>query len=213
MSGAMNGSTARRNLRISDLTALVVGFGLAALLIRAFGARVAEPNNSVVGVLGFVYLWLGLAMSGPVVLVLDRRSAPKTHPPSRARKRIGSVPAAGPEQARAPGATRPPEQPTSPEAKSESRAQYTRAELAWLCIGSYWIGMTFLVVPTQLHDTPLALVAVLQIVAAVALWFMKPKQPSIPGDGTPWTHWAAVILLVTWPLAWAAMILLTKSLP
>src|SRR6202011_4525305 len=56
--GAMNGSTPRRTLRISALTALVVGFGLAALLIRAFGARSAEPTTVVAVVLGFVYLWL-----------------------------------------------------------------------------------------------------------------------------------------------------------
>jgi hypothetical protein len=210
MSFAMTGSTVRRTLRLSDLTALVVGFGLAALLIRAFGARTAEPTTWVASVLGFVYLWLGLAMSGPIVLLLDRRSAPKTHPLSRDRSRIGSVPPISREEARAPS-KRSGAEPGSTDAANESR--YSRAELAWLCIGSYWIGMTFLVVPTQLHDTPLALVAVLQIVAALALWMVKPAPAAQSGTGTPWTHWAAVGVLLAWPVAWILMILLTKSLP
>jgi hypothetical protein len=213
MIGAMKEATSRRHLRLSDLTALIMGFGLAALLVRAFGARAAQPTYAVATVLSFVYLWLGLAMSGPLVLVLDRRATPKTHPRSRERRLIGSVPVADLGELRGVGSKRPPDEPGPDDAATDRSPRYSRAELAWLCIGAYWIGMTFLVVPTRLHDTPLATIAVLQVVAALALWFVKPSPPSPVGSHTPWTHWAAVGLLATWPLAWAAMILLSKSLP
>jgi hypothetical protein len=197
-------------LRLLDLTALVVGYGLAALLIRAFWHASAESSASVTAVLMLVYLWLGLAMSGPVVLLLDKRAMPTTHAPIR--RRIGDRPALEDEpQPAAPtnGADGQESGPRKPGAKSLPR--YTRAELAWLSIGAYWIGMTFLVVPARLHDSALAIVAVLQIVAALALWGVAPKQQAQRG-GTSWTHWAAMGVLLSWPLAWAAMILLCKTL-
>jgi hypothetical protein len=60
-------SVARR-AHIQDILSLVVGYGMAALLFRAFWpARVPSPAFGVPG-LAF-YLWLGLAMSGPIVLL------------------------------------------------------------------------------------------------------------------------------------------------
>jgi hypothetical protein len=52
---------------------MIVGFGTAALLIRSLWptSRLMSPEVGVVVVL--LYLWLGLAMAGPVLLLIDRR--------------------------------------------------------------------------------------------------------------------------------------------
>src|SRR5438105_3090990 len=72
----VNGPTTPRRLHLLDLTALVIGYGLAALLIRAFWPATELPSPAVGVVLGLVYLWLGLAMSGPLVLVHHHRAHP-----------------------------------------------------------------------------------------------------------------------------------------
>ena len=73
-----------RATRLLDLLSLTVGYGLAGLLIRAFW----PPGNGLptigIGVaLGFLYLWLGLAMGGPLVLLRDRRTGDRPGGPSR----------------------------------------------------------------------------------------------------------------------------------
>ena len=59
-------------LQLVDVSALVVGYGMAAVLFRAFW-----PKTGVSPVLGLFavgfYLWLGMAMSGPILLM--RRTA------------------------------------------------------------------------------------------------------------------------------------------
>ena len=59
-------------IQLVDVSALVVGYGMAAVLFRAFW-----PKSGVSPVLGLFavgfYLWLGLAMSGPILLM--RRTA------------------------------------------------------------------------------------------------------------------------------------------
>jgi hypothetical protein len=198
-------TTTRRTLRLADLTAMVVGFGLAALLIRAFWRSDELPSPQEGVVLSLVYLWLGLAMSGPVVLLLDRRALPKRHAPTR--QRIGQEPP----RARLGAKAGPAEAAQTPPDLSDAHPRYTRAELAWLSIGAYWIGMTLLVVPARLNDTPLALVAVLQIMVVLALWVFGPRAQAAQGQESTWTHHLAVIVLASWPVAWIALILLSLS--
>jgi hypothetical protein len=198
-------STTRRSLRLSDLAALVVGFGLAALLVRAFWHSDETPSAQVAVVLSLVYLWLGLAMSGPVVLLLDRRAVPKRLVPTRVR--IGQEPGGK----RSAAAGQPAEAAETPSEASSSNPRYTRAELAWLSIGAYWIGMTLLVVPARLNDTPLALVAVFQMIVALALWVFGPRTQVPEGHTSAWTHQLAIAVLVSWPVAWVALVLLSLS--
>jgi hypothetical protein len=208
----MNVSPPRSTLRLLDLTALVVGYGLAALLIRAFWHSPEWSANAVSIVLGLVYLWLGMAMSGPIVLLLDRRASPRAVPHRRPGRWIN-------EHESDPEVATPPRVQVDSNASEGFRriqmgesSHYTRSEMAWLAIGAYWIGMTFLVVPTKLHDTPLALFAVLQGVAALALWVFVPRRGSPEVLTTAWTHRAAIVVLATWPAAWIAMVLLSNSL-
>jgi hypothetical protein len=179
----MSGARGQAGFHLLDATALVVGYSLASLLIRAYWPDSGVPPIVVVAVIGLVFLWLGLAMSGPVVLLI-RRPAPA---------------AAGDED----GEERP----------AEPRSW---AELAWMIIGFYWIGLTVLVVPVRMHGTRLldsALLGVFPVLAALGLRLFGPRELRPRRvDTTSWTHRAGVGLLLTWPFAWVALILLGKTL-
>jgi hypothetical protein len=175
----MESTTPRRGLQLLDLSALVAGYGLASLLIRAFWPSAGMAHAAEAVALALVFLWLGLAMSGPVVLLLPHRGE--------------GAPAAQDGQ------------------RPEPR---TWAELAWLIIGFYWIGLTVLVVPARLAHTRLfdtALLGVFPVVAALALRFFGRRRLELREAGPSWTHRAAVGLLWTWPVAWIALILLGKT--
>ena len=66
---------ARLQVELQDILALVVGYGMAALLFRAFWRD--RPPWSALGLPGAgLYLWLGLAMSGPIIMLRRRLSRP-----------------------------------------------------------------------------------------------------------------------------------------
>jgi hypothetical protein len=184
----------RRGFHLLDLGAIVVGYGMASLLVRAFWPDSGRPPIPEILVIALFYAWLGLAMSGPLVL-LARRPTPPTRDPD-----------AGPEAA----------------------GSRTWAELAWLIIGFYWNGMTVLVVPVRLRRSPLHDAAILGLFPIIAALFLKfahgptgrgrsrrgPASAPVRDLPAPaeWTHTAAVGLILTWPLAWVALILLGKNL-
>lgn len=194
-----------KGLRIHDLVGLVVGYGMAALLARSFWPS-SKPLSGIPGVaLVFEFSWLGLAMSGPIILLLDRRGGPVPSPRPRRPRRPGRLISSG-EPLDAPIGRGP------AKIVEEPPRAFSRAELAWMVIGGYWIGLTMFVVPALSIDTPWALVGLLQVVAALGLWLVVPR-PIKPGAvADSWTHPAAVGLLATWPVAWAFLVLLSKSL-
>ena len=194
-----------RGLRLHDLIGLVVGYGMAALLARSFWPR-SRPLTGIPAIaFAFEFGWLGLAMSGPIVLLLDRRGAPESlaRPmrPPRPGRLISTTGPAGPPVGRVAATPRPEPPPT-----------FTRAELAWMVIGGYWIGLTIFVVPALSIDTPWAMVGLLQVVAALGLWLVVPRRATPGTVPESWTHSAAVGLLATWPFAWIFLILLSRSL-
>jgi hypothetical protein len=163
--------TGPAGLKLLDLVALVVGYGMAALLMRAIWAPMAPDRPTLlVGLfVAFEFAWLGLAMGGPLVLLVDRRA----------------------------------------DAGAHGRPRYSWAESAWLLIGGYWLAMVILVVPRRLPVSPL--LGLFPIAAALALRLFRRRRPPPPRDAPPtWTHRAALGLLVTWPFAWADMILLSR---
>src|SRR5262245_17574171 len=117
------GSTRRRprlRLQIQDILALVVGYGMAALFLRAFWPVSGLP--AALGPPGMgLYLWLGLAMSGPIILL---RHGSRRHPPDEQEP-----------------------DPSTPAAPAGSR---TWAEWAWLLIGTYWVILGLFVLPARL---------------------------------------------------------------
>jgi hypothetical protein len=165
---------------------------MASLLIRTFWPTGGQPPPAEVAAIVVVYSWLGLAMSGPFLLLVGRPSGPAGPGP------VG-------------GATR------TPEDSAAINGSRTWAELAWLIIGFYWLGLMVLVVPVRLRRSPLqdaTLLGVLPIAAALVLRFLdRRSRPMRAGRDAPsWTHRAAVGLLITWPIAWVALILVGKSL-
>jgi hypothetical protein len=194
-----------KGLRIHDLVGLVVGYGMAALLARSFWPR-SKPLGGIPGVaLVFEYCWLGLAMSGPIILLLDRRggSSTSTLRPKRPERPGRLISSSEPPVPVGRGPANP---------ASETPPTFTRAELAWMVIGGYWIALTMFVVPALAVDTPWALVGLLQVVAALGLWLVVPRRIKPGAVAESWTHPAAIGLLATWPVAWIFLILLGKSL-
>jgi len=175
----MSGGKGREGFHLLDATALIVGYGVASMLIRAYWPDSGSKDVWVVTVIGLVYLWLGLAMSGPVVLLIRRPSSPD---------------------------------PDDGEPTAEPR---TWAEMAWLIIGFYWIGLTVLVVPVRLNGTRLldsAVLGVFPILAALGLRVFGPRRAVTQGDPDAWTHRTGIALLLTWPFAWVGLVVLGKSL-
>jgi hypothetical protein len=153
---------------------------MAALFFRAFWP--ASVPSAALGVPGVaLYLWLGLAMSGPVILL--RKGC------LRRGLRISS-------------------------GECEVVVTPTWAEWAWLWIGTYWIVLGLLVIPSRLHGfkfSDAALFALLPIAAALAFRLFAPMRVKDASAMTAWTHGAAVSLLATWPVAWVCLILLGES--
>jgi hypothetical protein len=158
----------------------VVGFGLASMLVRAFWPSGGMPDLPAIFVLGLVYLWLGLAMSGPIVLSIRHNRGAESEAD-----------------------------------ETDPAGSRTWAELAWLIIGFYWIGLTILVVPVRMRESRLfdsAILGIFPVLAALGMRVFGPR-PLPPRTSRPsWTHNTAIGLLVTWPFAWVGLILLGKTL-
>jgi hypothetical protein len=197
----MTEPTLPRSPRVIDLTAVVVGYGLAALLVRAAWPSSGMPWNEITVLLGLEYLWLGLAMSGPILLLFDRRPAlPRPIVPDRPAR---------------PKPARPRPFDLDIDAlptRTDAPSRYTWAELAWLVIGAYWIVMTVLATAVRLSGTVLPLLALLHLLVIAACGLSVPKRPAPTESRPAWTHRAALGLLVTWPLAWADLVLLSQTL-
>jgi hypothetical protein len=72
----------RIQLQLQDILALVVGYGMAALLFRAFWPATIPAILLGLPVL-LLYVWLGLAMSGPIILLRASRAAESGDAPLR----------------------------------------------------------------------------------------------------------------------------------
>ncbi len=63
-------ATSQRGFHRFDVAALVVGYSLASMLIRAYWPSPGSLSIAEAAVISLVFLWLGLAMSGPAVLLV-----------------------------------------------------------------------------------------------------------------------------------------------
>jgi hypothetical protein len=201
----MNPSTPPRRFQLLDLAALVVGYGLASLAMRPFWPSGAAPTPTEIAVIALFYAWLGLAMSGPFVLLVGRPAEPL-------EEGEGERPSGG---------------GTSDDHDPTMVRPCTGAELAWMMIGIYWIITTVLFSAFRGDRTTLgkAVMVLFPLVGALGLFLGLFRATRGAGPrararaeerrerlARAWTHRAAVGLLLSWPLAWVALILLGKTL-
>jgi hypothetical protein len=172
-----SGPQPQPRFQLQDILAVVIGYGMAALFFRAFW-----PANGWASGLGLaamvLYLWLGLALSGPIILI--RRGAER-------RRSVTDTSAA---------------------------ESLTWAEWAWLFVGVYWIVLGLFVIPARLHHFQAGDVLIFGVVPILVAIVLRRFGAKAPGERstTIWTHFAAVGLLVTWPVAWACIIILGRWL-
>jgi hypothetical protein len=178
-------SSFRLRIEIIDVVALVAGYGLAAVFIRAFWPERGISLALGLFAVGF-YLWLGLAMSGPLLLIRHRHPSP---PPT--------------------------DEKVPPAEQTEPAPARTWAEMAWLLIGVYWIVLGVFVLPVRLRSFRYSDAILFGLVPlAPALFFLlfgprpNPRIRATP----PWTHLAACGLLWSWPLAWVCLIVLGETM-
>jgi hypothetical protein len=171
----------RVQVRLRDILALVVGYAMAALLFRAFW-----PSTIPAILLGLpivaLYVWLGLAMSGPIILLRD---GPRTGQSAYSQPHNRPI------------------------------ASRTWAESAWILIGIYWIVLGLFVIPARLHafqSMDAVWYGVVPVVVAAGFRCLGPSPSPTETGRTPWTHFVAVGLLATWPVAWVCLLVLGKSL-
>jgi hypothetical protein len=167
----------RLRFQLQDILAMVIGYGMAALFFRAFWPSTGLPAILGLPALG-LYLWLGLALSGPIILL---RRGDRPHLAD-----AGAAPI-------------------------ESR---TWAEWAWLFVGIYWIILGLFVLPARMHAFrawDALLFGLVPIIVALVLRQVGRRAKSKRSTSV-WTHFAAVVLLATWPIAWACMMILGRRL-
>lgn len=182
-----------------DMVAMTVGFAMAALLLQVFWGSASRSGSLGVTLLLLIYCWLGLCMSGPLILLLERRGRPRTAADRDARTGAG--------RREPPGRSA-----LGSGFDGASGSRYTRCERAWMSIGAYWIGAAAFCLPIVTRDVPSLLLLILQTVALVGLWALVPgRRPPVRAE-TAWTHRLAVALILSWPLAWAASIYLAIGL-
>jgi hypothetical protein len=171
----------RLRAQLQDLLSLVVGYGMAALLFRAFWPPSVPSSILTVPGAG-LYLWLGLAMSGPIILLRQpprRRSAPD-----------------------ATGTARPIARRTWAELAWILIGSY------WIILGLLVIPARL----HQFKLADAVLFGLVPVAVALCLRLFGPEAAKACGAETAWTHAGAVGLLATWPIAWACLILLGIAL-
>jgi hypothetical protein len=167
--------------RIRDLVGLVVGYGLAGFLLRSFRPVFeTQGTGEAVALVGF-YLWLGLAVSGPFVLALNRRGpapsprVPTSHPPSRyAAEEMAWLGIGGYFVAIALFVV----------PSTQHRTPW-EAILAVQAFVAFWVGPWWARRRARRKPGP------------------EPVSPR-------WTRAAARVVLFTWPLAWVLLVLLVR---
>src|SRR5438045_2213695 len=160
----------RLRLQIQDILALVVGYGMAALFFRAFWPSRGLALDLGPPALG-LYLWLGLAMSGPIILLRH-----------------------GPRPQGLPGPEVP---PGSPPVASRTWAEWAWLFIGvyWIILGLFIIPSRL----HEFRFGDALLYGLVPIVVALVLRLFGPKARA-ERPSTSWTHLAAVSLLATWPI-------------
>jgi hypothetical protein len=172
----------RLRFQLRDILALVVGYGLAGLFFRAFWPA-SGPTPWFLAPAMALYAWLGLALSGPVLLL---RRGPGVQSISVER------PAALP-----------------PGAGVHTWAEWAWLFVGcyWMVLGLFVIPARL----HSFKTGDVLLFGLVPILAALVFRLVGPAAtPARPASD--WTHPAAVWLLLTWPVAWGCLVAIGREL-
>lgn len=170
----------RVQVQLQDIVALVVGYALAALLFRAFWPATVPAMLFCLPVL--LYVWLGLAMSGPIILL---RTSPRTH--ERTLAQHGN------------------RQTTS---RTWAESAWILIGSYWIVLGLFVIPARLH--DFKLMDA--VLYGVVPVLVAIGFRLLGPAPSPTEAGTTPWTHLIAVGVLATWPVAWVCLLVVGISL-
>jgi hypothetical protein len=173
----------RIRIQLIDAAAMVVGYGLAAVLFRAFWPRGSVSPALGLFALGF-YVWLGLAMSGPLIL-LRRQHARDGGPNGR-------------QQARS----------ANPSARTWAEMAWLLIGVYWIVMGVLVLPIRL----HSFRASDSILFGLVPLAAGLVLRFFVPKTGSQGPDHASWSHQIAVSLLVTWPIAWVCLIVVAQAM-
>jgi hypothetical protein len=172
----------RWRFQIRDILALVVGYGMAALFFRAFWPAGGPPARLLAPAFA-LYAWLGLALSGPILLL-------------RRRPSVQPMDMTGPTAA-------------PPGVGTQTWAEWAWMFVGsyWIVLGLFVIPARL----HEFGASDVLLFGLVPILAA--LGFRMVGSESTAARFAPgWTHPAAVWLLVTWPVAWGFLVLVCRGL-
>ena len=159
----------------------MIGYGMAALLCRAFWP--ASPPSPALGVPGIgVYLWLGLAMSGPVILL--RRRPPPTDSVTTADK------------------------PTSAHSRTWAELAWMLIGIYWIVVSLIVIPARL----SEFKLGDMILFGLVPLAVALAMRLLGPRPKENLDSARAWTHTVGVTVLLTWPVAWICLIVLGQAL-
>ena len=169
-------------IELIDVVALVVGYGLAAVLFRAFWPKSGVTLGVGLFAIGF-YTWLGLAMSGPLLLIRHRgRLSRRVNIPKTAE--VGE-----------------------PSIRTWAEKAWLVIGVYWIVMGVFILPVRMHV----FRLTDMVLFGVVPVAGGL-VFRLFTQGTTHPGDLLPWTHRAALTLLWTWPVAWLCLIVLGESM-
>jgi hypothetical protein len=170
-------------LQLIDLAAMVIGYGLAGVLFRAFWPHSRVSPHLVAFATGF-YLWLGMAMSGPLLLLRRQAGLSIASPPDASR------PAPGTGQ------------------RTWAEKAWLAIGVYWIVLGA--LVLPSRLQAFRFGDT--LLFGAVPLVASLAFRMFGTRRTDSPPTPATWTHGAGIALVVSWPFAWFCLIVVGQAI-
>ncbi len=172
----------RLRFEIRDILAVVVGYGMAAVFYRAFWPA-AGPPMWVLAPAIILYTWLGLALSGPIILLRRRPNQPS------AGEAVST--------------------PAAPGVGTHTWAEWAWLFVGgyWVVLGIFVIPARL----HKFAPSDALLFGLVPFLAALVSRLVGSDSRSARVRPA-WTHAAAVWLLVTWPVAWACLVAVGRGI-
>jgi hypothetical protein len=171
----------RLQFELQDILAVVVGYGMAALLFRAYWPESRPSPALAIAGIG-LYLWLGLAMSGPIVLL---RTAPRRGELHQSQTL-----------------------PVPAQTRTWAELAWLLIGAYWIVLGLFVIPARL----RYFTLADMILFGLIPIVVALGLRIFGPKPAPERGPSHSWAHKTGVFIVTTWPIAWICLMVLGTAL-